>query len=75
MSGKERERIGDRLKTMAGTAFLLTLPSRDELLSDEIVSVIDQMNESYASAMGIDPTTIAKAHRNLAIERFEEDMP
>ena len=72
MSIKERDRIGDRLKTMAETAFLLTLPSRDELLSGDIISVIDQMNESYASAIGIDPTTIANGHRSSVTNRFEQ---
>ena len=74
MSGKERERIEDRLKTMARTAFMLTLPSRTELLADDIVSVINQMNESYASAMGIDPTTITNGHRSLVAKSFEENQ-
>lgn len=74
MSGKERERIADRLKSMAETAFLLTLPSQDELLSNEIVSVINQMNESYASAMGVAPTMVTNGHQSLVAKRFEQGL-
>ena len=70
LSSAEKARIEKLLKPLARTAFLLTLPSKDELLADDIVSVMDRMSESYAEALKIDAAAIRNDHRILVEETF-----
>ena len=69
-SKAERTRILSLLKPVARTSFLLTLPSKDEVLADNIISVMDRMSESYAKEMHIDPAAIRNGHRALVEEIF-----
>ena len=72
LSKAERTRILSLLKPVARTAFLLTLPSTDELLADEIIKVMDRMSESYAKALHIDPAAIRNGHQILVEEIFRD---
>lgn len=75
LSTTEKTRIDGLLKPMAKKAFLLTLPSKDELLADDIISVINRMNESYAEPLAINPDQIQKAHRTLVEATFTAARP
>lgn len=71
LSPKEQHRIEGLLKPMMKTTFLLTLPSKDEVLAEEIISVMDQMNKSYVVPLGINPLQILNGHRALVEETFK----
>jgi hypothetical protein len=66
-----RKRIETFLRPVARTACLFTLPSREELLADDIIEVMDKMSESYAERLRIDPLAIKKGHRAMVEEIFE----
>lgn len=70
LSTKAQSRIEGLLKPIAKTAFLLTLPSRDEVLAYDIISIMDQMNKSFAEQLGIESTQIIKGHQVLVEETF-----
>ena len=70
LSKSEGERIGKYLKPLCRETLLLTLPSREELISDEIMSVLDRMNDRYASGLRLDPAAIKSDHRDLVREIF-----
>lgn len=72
LSKPERQRIASLLTGVARTALLLTLPSKEELLSDEIISVMDRMSERYAGELRIDPVAIRAGHRALVEAVFGE---
>jgi len=74
LSRAEQTRIEKQIKPIARTAFLLTLPSKDELLAEEIVSVMDRMSESYAEELNIDAVAIRNGHRTLVEETFEHSL-
>jgi hypothetical protein len=63
LSAKEKARIKGFLESIIQSAFIFTLPSKDELLGDDILAVMDRMNESYATGMSIDPNAILAGHR------------
>jgi hypothetical protein len=74
LSKPERKRIETFLRPVARMACLLTLPSRDELLGENIVELMDKMSESYAERLRIDPAAIKNGHRALVEELFAEPI-
>ncbi len=64
-SEAERQRIAIRLKSTAENCLRLTLPSRDELLGDEILMMMERMSNRFAKGLRIDSTSIMKGHRAL----------
>ena len=72
LSRPERKRIETFLRPVARTACLLTLPSRDELLGENVIELMDRMSESYAGRLCIDPAAITNGHRAMVEELFAE---
>jgi len=54
--------------------FLLTLPSKAELVSDQIMVVIDRMSDRYAEELLLDPAAIRAGHHAMVVEIFSGDQ-
>jgi hypothetical protein len=65
VSAKERARINQHLGPIAELAYLLTLPTQDEQMSDDVIALIDSLSKRYAAQMGLDADQIAQSHRSL----------
>jgi hypothetical protein len=61
------------LKPLLGLAYCLTLPTKAELLGDEVITLMDRMSTRYAEQLGIAPTAIGDGHRALVQELFSDD--
>lgn len=72
VSPKEHARIAQHLKPMAELAYRLTLPTKTELLGDDVITLMDGMNARYAEKLCMDPTAISDGHRALVSELFSE---
>lgn len=70
LSPKEKSQIERHLSSIAKTAFMLTLPSKDELLADNIMGVIERMSQSYAEPLNIDANSISKGYKDSITEMF-----
>lgn len=70
LSGRERKRISQYLKPLAQLAYRLTLPTKEELLGDDVVAVMAAMSASYGKRLGIDAATIIGGHRVLVETLF-----
>lgn len=70
LSPNERKRITQYLKPLAELAYRLTLPTKEELLGDDVMSVIEAMSASYGERLGINPVKIVSAHRALVEALF-----
>ncbi|TQE99092.1 MAG: hypothetical protein FKY71_10405 [Spiribacter salinus] len=58
------------LPKLAQTTFSLTLPSKEELLSEDILHVMDGMSNRYAAQLNIEPVAIREGHRELVYKTF-----
>jgi len=67
---RKAERIRKLLIPLVQKTFLLTLPSKAELLSDQIMNVIDRMNDRYAKALRLDAAAMRAGHNALVEEVF-----
>jgi hypothetical protein len=47
------------------------LPTKAELLGDEVVAIMDGMSARYAEKLGIKPAAISDGHRALVEELFK----
>jgi hypothetical protein len=72
VSPKERERLTRHIKPLAKLAYLMTLPTRAELLGSDILRFMEAMTEAYGKRMGIEGAMIAKHHRAMAEELFSK---
>ena len=72
-STSQRRWIQSHIKPLAKNAFTLTLPSTVELLSEEVMSVIDKMSERYAGALHLDSKKIRNGHKDLVTKTFDSD--
>lgn len=70
VSGKEKQRIAQFLKPLTVLAYQLTLPTKNELLGDDVITLMDAMSSRYAGSMGIVPAAISKGHRAVIEELF-----
>jgi hypothetical protein len=70
LTKEEKTRVASLLIPVAHTCYLLTLPSKDELISQEIMGVLERLSESYAEEMQINPVVIVDGHRALVEELF-----
>jgi hypothetical protein len=52
----------------------LTLPTKAELLGDDVITLMDGMSARYADKLGINPETISDGHRALVIKLFKEGV-
>lgn len=72
LSAREKARIAQYLKPLAELAYRLTLPTREELLGDDVSAAMTAMSGSYAARLGIDPAEIVRGHRALVETLFQE---
>jgi hypothetical protein len=70
VSAPEKKRIGQHIKLLAVPTYQLTLPSKAELLGDDVIALMDGMSARYAGSMGVNPAAMREAHRTLASELF-----
>lgn len=63
LSKTERERLGRYLKPLAEVAYRLTLPTKEELLGDDVTTIMDGMSASYGERMGLTSVAITDGHR------------
>jgi hypothetical protein len=73
VSRKEHARIAQYLRPIAVLAYRLTLPTKAELLGDDVITLMDGMSARYAKKLGIEPAAISDGHRALVAELFRED--
>lgn len=69
-TGKAKLRIGQFLNPLTSLAYQLTLPSSNELLSDDVLTIMDALSKRYAERMGVVPAVISKGHRAVVEELF-----
>ena len=62
---KESARIAGLLSPVSERVYLLSLPSREELLGSETNLFVSRMSDRYAATLGVDTTVIIKNHREL----------
>ncbi|WP_139226371.1 hypothetical protein [Pseudovibrio ascidiaceicola] len=66
----EKTRITKHLGPIASYAYTMTLPTKAELLSDNITTILDSMNARYAEKLGIEPDAIENGHRSFVEDLF-----
>lgn len=66
----EKTRITKHLGPIASYAYTMTLPTKAELLSDNITTILDSMNARYAEQLGIEPAAIENGHRSFVEDLF-----
>lgn len=71
ISKQENARIAQYLKPVAEYAYRMTLPSQKELLSENVMTIINTMSERYCGKLGIEPATIANGHRSFVEALFQ----
>jgi hypothetical protein len=74
VSAKEHSRIAQHLRPIAELVYHLTLPTKAELLGDDVITLMDGMSARYADKLGINPETISDGHRALVIKLFKEGV-
>lgn len=72
VSPRERERLTRYVKPLAEVAYLLTLPTKAELLSSAVVDLMCAMSETYGKRLGIEGATIAREHRAMVEALFSK---
>jgi hypothetical protein len=65
-----KNRISQFLKPLSVLAYQLTLPSKAELLGDDVIMLMDGMSKRYAGSIGIDAAAIRDGHQALVEELF-----
>ena len=70
LSSREHKRLTQYMKSIAESAYRLTLPTSEELLGDDVTGVMDAMSISYGERLGISPLAISKSHRDLVESLF-----
>jgi hypothetical protein len=53
-------------------AYSLTLPTRAQLLGDDVIRLMDRMSVRYAKPLGVEPSAISNSHRSFIQELFRE---
>lgn len=72
LSTPERARIKRFLLPVAERTYRLTLPSPEELMSAQVVSVMELMSRRYAERLDIDPEDISTGHSVFLNSLFQE---
>ena len=70
LSPAERKRIDRSCRPLTEAAYRLTLPTVDELLGDDVITVMNGMNQRYAERLGVDPAALITGHRALTKTLF-----
>ena len=68
----ERATLAKFIVPLAEKVYRLTGLTRDELLADNITTVMGRMSERFAARLSIDGTGLKKAHNSLARDLYEE---
>ncbi|MDX2141841.1 MAG: hypothetical protein SFV19_00675 [Rhodospirillaceae bacterium] len=64
------DRIRRYLRPLAMLSYRITLPSRAELLGDDILSIMDAMSRRYGAQLGLTVKKIMDGHHELVNELF-----
>ncbi len=70
----EKTRITKHLSPIASYAYTMTLPTKAELLGEDVMTIIEGMNARYAEKLGIEPAAIENGHRSLVENLFPLDQ-
>jgi hypothetical protein len=62
-------RIAHWFKRIADLFYRLTLPTKEEMLGEDVLNVMDRMRASYCERLGVKPEAIAHDHC-----RFVDDL-
>lgn len=63
ISSREHKRVSQYFRPLAELACRLTLPTKEELLGDDVASVMNAMSENYGARLGVDATAIVDGYR------------
>lgn len=74
ISESEKTRITKHLSPIASYAYTMTLPTKAELLSEDVMTIIQGMNARYAEKLGIEPAAIENGHRSFVENLFPPDQ-
>lgn len=72
VSQRERRYLTKFIEPLAKLAYLLTLPTKAELLSTEVTDVMSAMSAAYGDRLGIKAETITRAHRAMVEALFSK---
>lgn len=67
-------RITRYLGPIAAEAYRITLPTKDELLDEGLIAIINRLNTRYAEKIGVEPAAIQNGHRSLVEALFVSDQ-
>ncbi|UVC08967.1 hypothetical protein IHQ71_28285 [Rhizobium sp. TH2] len=70
VSAPESKRIAQFTLPVANVAYSLCLPTKAELLGEDVASIISGMSGRYSKSVGVDPTEISKGHSALIKKLF-----
>jgi hypothetical protein len=54
LSAREHKRLSQYLKPLAERAYRVTLPTKEELLGDDVIAVMAAMSTSYGERLGVE---------------------
>lgn len=72
LSAPEHKRIVQYLKPLAERVYRLTLPTKDELLGQDVMTVMAAMSESYSERLGVDAASLARGHTTTVNAIFKD---
>jgi hypothetical protein len=73
VSSLEQERLTRYVRPLAEVAYLLTLPTKAELLSSDVTGLMSAMSEAYGKRLGVEGETITRAHRAMVEALFSKN--
>jgi hypothetical protein len=74
VSARERERLARYVKPLAEFVYILTLPTKAELLGTDVTGLMSAMSEAYGKRLGIEGEAIASAHRAMVGALFSKSV-
>lgn len=72
LSATERQRLDRLLLPLLKKVCLFTLPTEQELLGSEVLTIMEGMSTLHAQRLGIPPEKIEEGHRNFVNSLFAE---
>ncbi len=74
ISEEEMSRITKYLSPIASYAYCMTLPTKKELLGEDVMAIINFMSARYAERIGVDPEAIRNGHQSFVEALFQTDQ-
>lgn len=71
LSSAAHDRIAHWFKRIADRSYRLTLPTKEEMLGEDVLKVVDRMSASYCERLGVKPEAIAHGHRRFVDDLFK----